>query len=150
MGLVFTRRRILWGAAFVAGSSLIRVARASPASEAAMEALTKGAQVNKGRVTLNMPAIAENGLSVFTTIAVESPMSETDHVKAIHLFSEKNPLPLIASFHFTPAMGQAKVSTNIRLAASQKVIAIALMSDGSLWSDEKSVVVTIAACIDGG
>jgi sulfur-oxidizing protein SoxY len=71
-------------------------------------------------------------------------------VKAIHLFSEKNPIPRIASFYFTPAMAQAKVSTNIRLSASQKVTAIAVMSDGSLWSGETNIVVTIAACIDGG
>jgi len=115
-----------------------------------MEAVTKGASVSRGRVALSIPAIAENGLSVFTTIAVESPMSEADYVKAVHLFSEKNPVPRIASFYFTPAMAEAKISTNIRLAASQKVTAIAVMSDGSLWSDEKSIVVTIAACIDGG
>ena len=147
---MLTRRQILEAGAFLGAGLAARPLHASPAEDAAMEAVTKGASVSRGRVALSIPAIAENGLSVFTTITVESPMSEADYVKAIHLFSEKNPVPRIASFHFTPAMAEAKISTNIRLAASQKVTAIAVMSDGSLWSDEKSIVVTIAACIDGG
>ncbi len=147
---MLTRRQIMRGAALFAGSGFAGLSNASPASDAAIEALSKGASVRRGRVTLSMPPIAENGLSVFTTVAVESPMTETDYVKSIHLFSEKNPIPRVASFYFTPAMAQAKVSTNIRLSASQKVTAIAVMSDGSLWLDEKSIVVTIAACIDGG
>ena len=147
---MLTRRQILEAGALVGTSLMACPLHASPAEDAAMEAVTKGASVSRGRVALSIPAIAENGLSVFTTIAVESPMSEADYVKAVHLFSEKNPVPRIASFYFTPAMAEAKISTNIRLAASQKVTAIAVMSDGSLWSDEKSIVVTIAACIDGG
>jgi sulfur-oxidizing protein SoxY len=81
---------------------------------------------------------------------VESPMTPQDHVKAIHLFSEKNPIAHIASFRIGPRAGRAKISTNIRLAASQKVTAVAEMSDGSLWSDERNVIVSIAACVDGG
>jgi len=147
---MLTRRQILEAGALLGTGLIACPLHASPAEDAAMEAVTKGASVSRGRVALSIPAIAENGLSVFTTIAVESPMSEADYVKAVHLFSEKNPVPRIASFYFTPAMAEAKISTNIRLAASQKVTAIAVMSDGSLWSDEKSIVVTIAACIDGG
>ena len=82
---------------------------ASQAADDALSAVTKGAPVNKGRVALSIPAIAENGLSVFTTITVESPMTEADYVKAIHLISEKNPVPIVASFFFTPAMAEAKV-----------------------------------------
>jgi sulfur-oxidizing protein SoxY len=144
-----TRRRLLEsaaGAAALWGGPL----SASQAADDALSAVTKGLPVNKGRVTLSIPAIAENGLSVFTAIAVESPMTEDDYVKAIHLISEKNPVPIIASFFFTPAMAEAKVSTNIRLADSQKVTAIAIMNDGSVWSGEKNIVVAIAACIDGG
>src|SRR5262245_36396273 len=101
---------MLEGAALVAAASWSRTSRASPESEvAAMGEITKWAHINKGRVTLNIPAIAENGLSVFTTVVAESPMTDTDYVKAIHLFSEKNPLPRIASFYFTPAMAEAKV-----------------------------------------
>jgi len=145
-----TRRGLLEAAAGAAVFSWTGPVAASTAADDALSAVTKGAPVNKGRVTLSMPAIAENGLSVFTTIAAESPMTEADYVKAIHLISEKNPVPIVASFFFTPAIAEAKVATNIRLAASQKLTAIAIMSDGSVWSGEKDVVVSIAACIDGG
>ncbi len=145
-----TRRQLVQGAILLPALAIRVPAAASPAEEAAIDALTKGASVKRGRVTLSMPAIAENGLSVYTTIAVESPMTEDDYVKAVHLFSEKNPVPRVATFYFTPALAEAKVATNIRLAASQRVTAIAVMSDGSLWSDEKEIVVSVAACIDGG
>jgi sulfur-oxidizing protein SoxY len=147
---MLTRRHILKAAALLAPTCQAGPLWASPAEDAAVEILTKGAPVMRGRVTLSMPSIAENGLSIFTTVEVESPMSDSDYVKAVHLFSEKNPIPRVASFYFTPAMAAARVSTNIRLSASQKVTAIAVMSDGSLWSGERSIVVTIAACIDGG
>jgi sulfur-oxidizing protein SoxY len=147
---LLTRRQILMGATVFAGVAGLRPSRATPAADAAIKALTKDAPVRQGRVTLAMAPIAENGLSVFTTVSAESPMTETDYVKAIHLFSEKNPIPHIASFYFTPAMAEAKVSTNIRLATSQTVTAIAVMNDGSLWSGAANIVVTIAACIDGG
>ena len=145
-----TRRGLLEAAAGAAVFSWAGPLAASQAADDALSAVTKGAAVNKGRVALEIPAIAENGLSVFTTITAESPMTEADYVKAIHLISEKNPVPIVASFFFTPAMAEAKVATNIRLAASQKLTAIAIMSDGSVWSGEKDVVVSIAACIDGG
>lgn len=116
----------------------------------ALQQLTRGAPLQDGRVTLTIPGVAENGLSVFTTVEVESPMTGTDHVRAIHILSEQNPIPQVASFHIGPRAGIAKVSTNIRLAASQQVMAVAEMSDGTFWRDTKLVVVTIAACIDGG
>jgi sulfur-oxidizing protein SoxY len=116
----------------------------------AIARLTGGAAVNDGRVSLTIPAIAENGLSVYTTVSVESPMTERDHVRAIHILSEKNPIARLVSFRLGPRSGVAKVSTNIRLAASQQVTALVEMSDGSFWRDRKDVLVTLAACIDGG
>src|SRR5579883_3213200 len=145
-----TRRQLVQGAILLPALAIRDPAAASPAEEAAIDALTKGASVKRGRVTLSMTAISENGLSVYPTIAVESPMTEDDYVNAVHLFSENNPVPRVATFYFTPALAEAKVATNIRLAASQRVTAIAVMSDGSLWSDEKEIVVSVAACIDGG
>ena len=112
--------------------------------------LTGGAPVSNGRVTLTIPGVAENGLSVYTTVQVESPMTQADHVRAIHILAEKNPIAHLLTWHLTPRSGIAKVSTNIRLGASQEVTALAEMSDGSFWQDRKDVVVTIAACIDGG
>ena len=148
-----TRRDIMSGGAALATTALIGCPAAAIAAsqfEAAVHEKTGGASVQPAKVTLAIPQIAENGLSVFTTVSVDSPMTPQDHVKAIHLFSEKNPIAHIASFRIGPRAGRAKISTNIRLAASQRVMAVAEMSDGSYWSDERSVVVTVAACIDGG
>jgi sulfur-oxidizing protein SoxY len=150
-----TRREMMIGSAAFAAASLLHApaALANHAEDQAQAAIREragGAAVKAGRVTLGIPQIAENGQAVFTTVDVQSPMTAQDHVKAIHLISEKNPIAQIASFRLGPRAGRAKVSTNIRLAASQRVIALAEMSDGSFWADEKSVVVTIAACIDGG
>ncbi len=101
-------------------------------------------------MTLTIPQLAENGLSVYTTVAVDSPMTAEDHVRAIHILSEKNPIARLATFHLGPRAGVAEVSTNIRLAASQEVVALAELSDGTFWRDSREVVVPLAACIDGG
>ena len=82
------------------------------------------------------------------TVSVDSPMTEADHVASIHLFDQKNPQPYIAVFHLGPRAGAARVSTRIRLADSQRVIAIARLSDGSFWSDSADVIVTLAACTE--
>jgi sulfur-oxidizing protein SoxY len=83
------------------------------------------------------------------TVSVDSPMTEADHVKAIHVFNEKNPQPNVLSVRLGPRAGKAAISSRIRLADSQTVTAIAEMSDGSFWSDEADVVVTLAACVEG-
>ena len=83
------------------------------------------------------------------TVSVDSPMTEADHVKAIHVFNEKNPQPNVLSVRLGPRAGKAAISSRIRLANSQTVTAIAEMSDGSFWSDEADVVVTLAACVEG-
>ena len=107
------------------------------------------ATVKKGRVKLDLPPIVENGNSVPCTVAVESPMTATDHVKAIHIFNEKNPQPNVISIKLGPRAGRAAFTTRIRLADSQTVTAIAEMSDGSCWSDDVDVIVTLAACLEG-
>lgn len=147
-----TRRQVIVGAGALGGLALVpRAAFATPEMrDAAIREITKGAPVNDGRVTLTLPSVAENGLSVFTTVEVESPMTQADHVRAIHILSEQNPIAHLLTWHLGPRAGAAKVSTNIRLAASQQVMALAQLSDGSFWADRKAVIVTIAACIDGG
>ena len=128
-----------------------RAARATPElRDQVLAKLTKGAPVKDGRVTLTIPGVAENGLSVYTTVSVESPMTEADHVRAIYILSEQNPIAHLMTFHLTPRSGIAKVATNIRMAASQQVTALVEMSDGSFWRDRKDIVVAVAACIDGG
>jgi len=110
--------------------------------------LTGGAPVRLGRVTLDLPQLSDNGNSVNLHIAVASPMSEGDHVRSVHLYAERNPRPNVANFFFGPHSGRAEVATRVRLAGSQRVIAIARMSDGSLWGAAADVVVTLSACID--
>lgn len=116
----------------------------------AITALTRGTSIRDGRVALTIPAVAENGLSVYTTVHVDSPMTGADHVRAIHIIAQHNPIARLVTFNLSPRAGVARVSTNIRLAASQEVTALAEMSDGTFWRDVKPVIVTLAACIDGG
>jgi sulfur-oxidizing protein SoxY len=125
-------------------------ARATPDSmtEAMDEALGNGAAIKEGRVKIELPEIAENGNSVPLKLAVDSPMTETDHVKTIYVFSERNPVSSVVRFHLGPRSGAARVQTSIRLAGTQRIIAVAKMSDGSLWSDAAKVIVTTTACLD--
>ena len=127
--------------------------RAAPGDDdvgAAIERITAGAKINPGRVSLEMPPIAENGNFVTLTISVESPMTPADHVKAIHVVAEKNPIADVVKMYVGPRAGRARVSTSIRLATSQTITAIAAMSDGSFWSGTAEVVVTLAACTESG
>jgi sulfur-oxidizing protein SoxY len=114
----------------------------------AVRQLTGAAGVKQGRVTLDLPPLVENGNSVPLTISVDSPMTAADHVKSIHVFVEKNPQPFVASFYLGPRAGRATVSTRIRLADTQSVLAVCEMNDGSFWSGSADSVVTIAACTE--
>jgi sulfur-oxidizing protein SoxY len=144
-----TRRRILVTAG---GTVLTLFAWPAPAPETAMadaiRELTGEAPVERGKVKLELPSIVENGNAVPLTVSVESPMTEADHVEAIHIFNQKNPQPYIAAFHLGPRAGKARVSTRVRLADSQRVVAIARLNDDSFWSDSADVIVTLAACTE--
>src|SRR5215831_19380226 len=142
-----TRRLVLLGAA---GSGLalcaIGPAAASPAAmDEAIRTLVGEAPVNRGKVKLDVPPIVENGNVVPLTVTVDSPMSETEYVTGIHVFNEKNPQPYVAAFELGPRAGRAVVSTRIRLADSQQVVAIARLNDGSFWLERADVIVTLAA-----
>ena len=147
-----SRREFLRAVGAAAGiGSLIAVepARATPAAmQEAIRNVVGSARVSPGRVKLDLPPLSENGNTVPLTVSVESAMTETDHVRAIHVFNEKNPQPDVASFHLGPRAGRASVSTRIRLADTQTVVAIAELSDGSFWSARAAVVVTLAACLE--
>lgn len=148
-----TRREVTAGIAAVALVPLAPGSRAAVAGDqisTALEKITGGVPVNDGRVKLEISSLAENGLSVPLTVSVDSPMTADDHVKTIHILSEKNPVTEVVKFNLSPRMGRAKVSTSIRMADTQRVVALAEMSDGSFWSDEAHVIVTLSACIDGG
>jgi sulfur-oxidizing protein SoxY len=149
-----TRRQFLGfagGAAVLGAVPLVTLqpAEATPASLAsAIHTVTGGAGVKTGRVKLDVPPLVENGNTVPMTVSVASPMAPEDFVKSIHVFNEKNPQPNIGNFYLGPHSGRAQVSTRIRLADSQKVVAIARLSDGSFWSVSVDVVVTLAACTE--
>lgn len=126
-------------------------ARATPAEmQEAIRKVVGSATVSPGKVKLELPPLIENGNAVPLTVNVESPMTEAQHVKAVHVFTEKNPQPYVVSFHLGPRAGRARVATRVRLADSQTVVAICQLSDGSFWSDSTSVVVTLAACLEDG
>jgi sulfur-oxidizing protein SoxY len=151
-----TRRRFLIETAALAGAASIalplavKAASATPASmRAAIRKVVGEAPLNKGRVKIDVPPLIENGNAVPLTISCESPMTADDHVKAMHVFTEKNPQPNVVSVQLGPLSGRAAISTRIRLADSQKIIAIAQLSDGSFWFNEAEVVVTLAACLEG-
>lgn len=143
------RRGALAVAAGVIGLSLRPVpaaAETQPATAAAIRRAIGDRTPREGRVALRLPNIAENGNSVPLAVTVESPMTAEDHVRALHLFADKNPAPEVASFRFTPAMGRAAADTRIRLGETQDVIALAEMSDGSVFIARAEVKVTIGGC----
>ncbi len=150
MGKVSRRQFILAAAGGLALPLALRgAAEASPESAAAaLKAIRGEAPVREGKVTLDIPPIAENGNSVPLTVSVESPMSAAEHVRSIHILTEENPLPNVAHIYLGPRAGKAQVSTRIRLSKSQKVIAVAALSDGSFWSGSAEVVITLAACVE--
>ena len=145
-----TRRLVLLTAAGLSLAPFARPAAATPAAmEEAIRALVGEATIERGKVKLELPPIVENGNTVPLTVTVDSPISGADHITAIHIFNEKNPQPYVAAFHLGPRSGKAVVSTRIRLADSQQVVAIARLSDGSFWCDSADVIVTLAACAEG-
>lgn len=115
---------------------------------AAIATFTAGATPAEGRVSLDIPLLVENGNSVPMTVEVDSPMTADDHVTEIAVFNERNPLPDIVRFRPSPALGLARFQVRIRLGDTQKITAIARMSDGSLWSAAMTVIVTAPACIE--
>ena len=146
-----TRREFLISAAAAGLAVTLRPqsAAATPATmQEAIRRVVGTARVTPGRVKLELPPLSENGNTVPLTVSLESPMTAEDHVRAIHVFNEKNPQPDVASFRFGPRAGRARVSTRIRLADTQTVIAIGELSDGSFWSASATVVVTLAACLE--
>jgi len=125
----------------------VRPAAATPEELAAALRETFGDRpISQGRIKLEIPRLAENGNIVPVAIAVDSPMTAEDYVQSIHLFAERNPLPRILEVELGPHNGRARVGTRIRLAVSQQVRAVAVMSDGTLWSTAADVEVTVGGC----
>jgi sulfur-oxidizing protein SoxY len=150
MSSIVDPKRRQWLAAAALWTVAVRPAQAaSDELQAAVRAFAGGADVRDGKVKIDIAPLVENGNTVPLGVSVDSPMTSADHVTAIAVFNERNPQRDVAVFHLTPRSGRASVSTRIRLATSQKLTAIARLSDGSHWSSTVDVVVTLAGCIEG-
>ena len=139
--------------ALAAGPALaaisVRPARAAPADmQAAIAKVIGDAKLNPGRVNIDIPPLVETGNTVPCAVSVDSPITPTDYVKAIHVFNEKNPQANVISARLGPRAGRASISTRMRLSDTQTVVAIAELSDGSFWTDSVSVIITLGACLE--
>jgi sulfur-oxidizing protein SoxY len=146
-----SRREFLIGSAGIGMASALPLESASATPvmlEEAIRNVIGEASLQTGKITLEVPPLVENGNTVPVTIIVDSPMSEAEHVKAIHVFNEKNPQPHVISITLGPRAGKARIATRIKLADTQRIVGIAEMSDGSFWTGEANVIVTIAACVE--
>src|ERR1700761_8388908 len=146
-----TRRKFLElaGAAAVVPIVTLRPLEATPETlNSAIRNVVGEAPVRSGKVKIDIPPLVENGNTVPMTVSVANPMTPDDYVRSIHVFNEKNPQPNIGNFYLGPHAGRAQISTRIRLADSQKIVAIARLSDGSFWSASADVIVTLAACTE--
>lgn len=155
MTSVLADRRQVLGGAVAAGLAVALWPAGAPATaagvmpgdyESALKSILGDAQAAEGRLTLELPEIAENGNTVPFSVAVDSPMTAESHVRAIHLLSTANPQPVVASFHLSLLSGVGKVAGRMRLAKTQDVVAIAELSDGSFAIGRRNVKVTIGGC----
>ena len=126
---------------------LVAFAKKADADEA-IKKIAGGAAIREGKVTLTIPPLVENGNLVVLKVSVDSPMTANDYVKTIHVIAEGNPLPNIFTVYLTPRSGTANITTRVRLADSQKVWAIAQMSNGSFWQGSAETLVTLSACTE--
>ncbi len=114
----------------------------------AIAKFTGGAAAQMGKVSIGISPLVDNGNAVPIDISVDHPQESDRFVRRIAIFNERNPQPDVAEFELSPASGLAQVSTRIRLATTQKLVAIAQLSDGSFWMQSADVIVTLAACIE--
>ena len=144
---VASRRRVLQTLAAGACFLIARPATATPDElTAAMRETFGERSIVRGKVKLTMPRLAENGSVVPVTVSVDSPMTPRDYVRSVHLFAEKNHIPRILDAQFGPHNGKAVLSSRVRVATSQQITAVAVLSDDSLWSDAVDVEVVTSEC----
>ena len=117
------------------------------AYDAAVAAITGGKAVaDSEKVSLTVPEIAENGAVVPVKVNVESPMTDADHVKAIHVLTTKNGNARCADVMLTTMNAKGYFATRVKLGGTQDVVALVEMSDGSFLRAAKPVKVTIGGC----
>jgi sulfur-oxidizing protein SoxY len=144
------RRMLLAGAGAGAATAwLPALAQANELPEIpALQAYLAGRRVQFARMQMDLPRVADNGNSVPIKLGVLGAITP-GAVSTIHLFSEKNPVPQMAVFHFPPDLNRFDIETRVRLAGTQRVVALATMGDGTLLVKVSEVLVAIAACLDG-
>lgn len=147
--MLLPRRLVLIGASGILLAGMT-AARATEAEVAALiKQLVGEGTLTPGRIKLDIPALIENGNAVAMTASVDgAPESGPGRVASISVFAPRNPLPHVITANFGPCSGRPRLSTRIRLATSQSVIAVAKLEDGSCWSDSVDLLVTLAACIE--
>ena len=122
-------------------------ALADPAAVASkINSIVGGGSISEGSIELDLPEIAENGNAVKVAFSVDSPMTGGDYVKTVHIMADGNPRPEVASFNFSPAMGECSASTRMRLAKTQNIVVLAEMNDGSFKKAQQTIKVTIGGC----
>ncbi len=137
--MMLTRRAAL-GLALAAIAVAAAPARLLASLADKVREFTGGAEPVEGEgVALTTPEIAENGNTV--PIAVSAPGASE-----IALFAAGNPEPGVATVRFGPAAGSRSLSTRIRLAETQDIIAVAKMEDGSFVRTSANIKVTIGGC----
>lgn len=145
-----SRRRLLRTGGALLAVTVLPVRAAIPETGQigrAIESTFGDRTIARDGISIDLPPLAENGNSVALGLQVDSPMTPTDHVRTVHVFSDANPLPVIGIFRFSRQSGAARVDTRIRLADSQRVVAVAEHADGHLTSGSAEIIVTLAACI---
>lgn len=142
------RRQLLQSATGLTGWLLLRPALANNQLQDAVRAWAGGTPVQNGRVRIDIATLVDNGNTVPLAVQVDSPMTAADHVVAIAVFNERNPQADVLRCQLGPRAGQAQVSTRIRLATTQKLTAVARLSDGSCWQQTVEVIVALAACLE--
>lgn len=144
------RRTFITGAATIAALSVVTIPVALAATTAEVDAaladILNGRSALEGGVAVDLPRLAENGAQVPVTIRIDSPMTEDDHVTAIHILATQNPAPGVGTFHLSPRLARAEVFTRIRMAEAQDVIVLAELSDGRVLQTAARVAVSVGGC----
>ena len=146
-----TRRDVLIATGYAAGFAGVALllpqgAHAGDEALELVEQLTGRAAIASDRLRLTMPAVFPTGYTVPMSLDIDSPMTEADHVRQIRVFAPQNPIIEVASFHFVPQRSLPRVSTRIRLAKPQHVVAVAEMNDGVLLMTKAWVDVATDGC----
>ena len=141
-----TRRGVLTAAAGFAGAGLVARSRADDDVGDRIKQLIGRNAIESDRIHLTMPRVFPNGYTVPLTLQIDSAMTPTDHVKQVRVLAPRNPIVEVATFHFTPERSEAHVSTRIRLAEPQFVVAIATMNDDTLLMAKAWVEVATNGC----